>query len=129
MTETLERTEADGAASSPARARVDAWLGRLEQAIAARDAETAASLFAVESFWRDLVAFTWNIRTAEGRDGVADLLRGTMDVADARGFRSDPDEESRTTRTASPRPGSCSRRRSGAGAGTCGSRETRAGRC
>ena len=29
------------------------------------------------SFWRDLVAFTWNIKTVEHRDGVADLLRQT----------------------------------------------------
>ena len=34
----------------------------------------APALFATECYWRDLVAFTWNLKTVEGRDGVADLL-------------------------------------------------------
>ena len=55
------------------QARVDAWLERFEAALTARDVETAARMFATESYWRDLVAFTWNIKTVEGREGVADL--------------------------------------------------------
>ena len=31
-------------------------------------------MFAVDSFWRDLVSFTWNIKTIEGRDAIADML-------------------------------------------------------
>ena len=60
--------------SSDPQARVDAWLARFESALKARDVEAAAALFATESYWRDLVAFTWNLKTVEGRDGVADLL-------------------------------------------------------
>ncbi|WP_426565925.1 flavin-containing monooxygenase [Angustibacter sp. McL0619] len=93
MSQTLDRTDPAEAGPDPAAARVDAWLGRLEAALVARDAEAGAALFAVQSFWRDLVAFTWNIRTVEGRDGVAALLRGTMDAADAHGFVADPDEQ------------------------------------
>ena len=37
----------------------------------------AAALFATDSYWRDLVAFTWNITTVEGRAGVTDLLEHT----------------------------------------------------
>ena len=47
---------------------------RFESALKARDVAAAARLFATESYWRDLVAFTWNLKTVEGRDGVADLL-------------------------------------------------------
>ena len=70
----------------PANARVQAWLDGFEEALAARDIDRAAGMFATTSFWRDLVSFTWNLTTVEGRDGVADLLRATLESADPRGF-------------------------------------------
>jgi putative flavoprotein involved in K+ transport len=81
MTQTLEP-----AAALDARQRVDGWLADFEAALAARDADRAAALFATTSFWRDLIAFTWNLKTVENRDGVKDLLLATMDAADASGF-------------------------------------------
>jgi putative flavoprotein involved in K+ transport len=81
MTQTLEPD-----AGLDARQRVDGWLAAFEAALAARDADRAAALFATTSFWRDLVAFTWNLKTVENRDGVKDLLLATMDSTDARGF-------------------------------------------
>ncbi|MEV7039744.1 NAD(P)/FAD-dependent oxidoreductase [Amycolatopsis sp. NPDC051061] len=81
MTQTLEP-----AAALDARRRVEGWLADFEAALAARDADRAAALFATTSFWRDLIAFTWNLKTVENRDGVKDLLLATMDTADARGF-------------------------------------------
>ncbi|WP_410582137.1 flavin-containing monooxygenase [Amycolatopsis sp. lyj-108] len=83
MTQTVDRIEATG---SP-QARVDAWLSRFESALAARDAEAAAALFAVDSYWRDLVAFTWTIKTVEGRDEVAGLLGACLDRIEPSGFR------------------------------------------
>lgn len=80
MTQTL-----DPATTTTPRARVDAWLAEFEAALAAGDAQRAAGLFAATSFWRDLVAFTWNITTVEGREGVADLVAHTR--AGATGFR------------------------------------------
>ena len=50
----------------PAAAEVAEWLGRFEEALAAGDAAAAAELFADDSFWRDLVAFTWNLKTRRG---------------------------------------------------------------
>ncbi|MBN9109348.1 MAG: NAD(P)/FAD-dependent oxidoreductase [Pseudonocardia sp.] len=92
MTQTLE-PDTD-AVVGDAQARADAWLAGFEAALAARDVERAAGMFAVDCFWRDLVSFTWNITTAEQRDGVADLLRATLDTTDPRGFRtSEPAEE------------------------------------
>ncbi|KFU77972.1 putative flavoprotein involved in K+ transport [Amycolatopsis lurida] len=83
MTQTVDRIEATG---SP-QARVDAWLSRFESALAARDVEAAAALFAVDNYWRDLVAFTWTIKTVEGRDEVAGLLGACLDRIDPSGFR------------------------------------------
>jgi len=77
---------------SDAAIRVDAWLGRFEAALAARDVEAAAGLFAPQSFWRDLIAFTWNIKTVEGPQGVAGLLRNTLPHTAPRGFTVDPAE-------------------------------------
>jgi putative flavoprotein involved in K+ transport len=49
-------------------------LTNLENALASADAKTAAALFEENGFWRDLVSLTWNIRTMEGRDEIAQML-------------------------------------------------------
>jgi putative flavoprotein involved in K+ transport len=66
--------------SKPAapRAAVESWLSAFNSALADRDVDRAARLFATTSFWRDLVAFTWNIKTVENREGVHDMLRHTL---------------------------------------------------
>lgn len=85
MTRTLEPSAAPEEALDP-QTRVETWLREFETALAARDIEAAAGMFAVDSFWRDLIAFTWNIKTVEGRDGVTDMLRARLDDTDPRGF-------------------------------------------
>lgn len=65
---------------SPTDERVLAWLDRFEGALAARDAGAAAACFAPTCFWRDLVAFTWNITTLEGRDAVRAMLDAQLDA-------------------------------------------------
>ena len=84
MTQTVDR-ETAAASTSPA-ARTEAWLGRFEEALRARDVERAAGMFATTSFWRDLVSFTWNLTTVENPDGVVDLLRHTLDASDPSRF-------------------------------------------
>jgi putative flavoprotein involved in K+ transport len=71
MTDTLDRTEA--------RAVVTAWLSGFEAALSAGDIDAAAAMFGENSFWRDLIAFSWNIVTVEGPEGVRDLLAHTLD--------------------------------------------------
>jgi len=77
---------ADQQASAAAFA-ADTWLSAFQRALTARDADAAAALFADESYWRDIISFTWNIITVEGGAGVADLLRATLDDVDPVGFR------------------------------------------
>jgi putative flavoprotein involved in K+ transport len=90
MTQTLE----PDTTATPAEDRVAAWLAGFEEALAARDVERAAGMFATTSYWRDLVAFSWNITTVENRDGVSDLLRHTLDSTDPSGFTTtEPVEE------------------------------------
>jgi putative flavoprotein involved in K+ transport len=69
-----------------AATEVEHWLERFDSALQAGDAAAAADLFATESYWRDLVAFTWNIRTVEGRDGVADMLSSSLPHTQPRGW-------------------------------------------
>jgi putative flavoprotein involved in K+ transport len=73
MSELLERPRADAAG-----AVAQDWLRRFDAALTAGDAAAAAGLFLADGFWRDLLAFTWNIRTMEGRDAIAEMLRATL---------------------------------------------------
>jgi putative flavoprotein involved in K+ transport len=81
MTQTLEPTHT----MSP-RQRVDAWLADFEAALAVRDIDRVVQKFATDSFWRDLVAFTWNIKTIEGRDEIANMLRARLAGTEPSGF-------------------------------------------
>jgi putative flavoprotein involved in K+ transport len=84
VTSTLDRPATDP--QSPA-ATVGRWLTGFADALAARDTDRAAGMFAAPGFWRDVVAFSWNITTVENPDGVRDLLDETLERTDPRGFR------------------------------------------
>ncbi|WP_210604615.1 flavin-containing monooxygenase [Brevibacterium oceani] len=73
MTTTIERPQqtADDIATR--------WLEDFESALATRDIPAAAGLFATASYWRDLISFTWNLKTVENPDGVTDLLTHNLD--------------------------------------------------
>src|SRR5699024_6622340 len=73
MTTTIERPQltADEIATR--------WLQDFESALSRRDIPAAAGLFAAASYWRDLVSFTWNLKTVENPDGVTDLLGHNLD--------------------------------------------------
>jgi putative flavoprotein involved in K+ transport len=64
--------------TSTPTATAQEWLGRFDAALSGSDPAAAAALFGAESYWRDLVSFTWNIRTMEGRDSIAAMLAGTL---------------------------------------------------
>ncbi|EAS48988.1 possible flavin-containing monooxygenase [Aurantimonas manganoxydans SI85-9A1] len=84
MSETIERQVA--AEPSAARAAADGWLSAFETALSAGAIDAAAELFAETSFWRDLVTFTWNIKTVEGPAGVRDMLAAQLGATGPRGF-------------------------------------------
>lgn len=99
MTKTLERPRtAPKAKPAPTRTEPAAkrstdpqkvatrWLAAFEAALTSGDVEAAVALFAPVSFWRDLVAFTWNLKTVEGRDGVRDMLSAVLAEAGPHGF-------------------------------------------
>ena len=65
-------------AVQPAAAEVDEWLSRFDDALTRGDAAAASGLFLDDSYWRDLIAFTWNITTVEGPEGVHDMLQAAL---------------------------------------------------
>jgi len=58
-----------------ATGKVAAFLGAFGAALEAGDIDKVTSMFEDECYWRDLVTFTWNIKTMEGKAEVADMLR------------------------------------------------------
>ena len=115
MTQTLEPTTT--AEPSAARRRVETWLADFEAALAARDAERAAGLFATTSFWRDLIAFSWNLTTVENRDGVEPTCSGTRWRRPTPRTSGSPTARSPTRPAASRRPGSTFETAVGRGSG------------
>lgn len=61
-----------------ANGQVTQLLDRFSAALAKGDIEAAVDLFQDDCYWRDLVAFTWNIKTVEGRDQVRDMLTAQL---------------------------------------------------
>lgn len=61
--------------------RVQTLLDTFGAALEAGRIDDAVALFAEECYWRDLVAFTWNLKTVEGRDQVRDMLQSQLSTA------------------------------------------------
>ncbi|MBA4103015.1 MAG: FAD-dependent oxidoreductase, partial [Arthrobacter sp.] len=60
-------------------AAAQAWLTSLDDALQRRDVEAALELFGDDSYWRDFVAFTWNLKTLEGKASIRRMLEATLD--------------------------------------------------
>ena len=63
---------------SSANENVSAWLAKFEAALKAGDVAATTALFDDDCYWRDLVSFTWNIKTMEGKAQIADMLKATL---------------------------------------------------
>ncbi len=55
-----------------------AWLGDFSAALEKQDIDSAVALFDADSYWRDLVTFTWNICTQEGPDAIRAMLQARL---------------------------------------------------
>ncbi|MEZ4657392.1 MAG: NAD(P)/FAD-dependent oxidoreductase [Caldilineaceae bacterium] len=62
----------------PATTQATQWLATLDHALTESNIPAALPLFADECYWRDLLAFTWNIVTMESRDEIRDMLAATL---------------------------------------------------
>jgi len=69
------RAMKDTNVSSP----VAVWLADFAVSLKRGDPAAVAALFADDCYWRDLVSFTWNVVTFEGRAPIADMLKARLD--------------------------------------------------
>ena len=72
--------------ANPTR-QVSDWLAALDAALKRGDADAAAALFNDESYWRDLVSFTWNIATSEGKAKVREMIQRAVIPAKPSGWQ------------------------------------------
>ena len=49
--------------------------------------ETAVGMFQADCYWRDLVSFTWNIRTMEGQGQIRDMLSAQLGGVQPNGWK------------------------------------------
>jgi putative flavoprotein involved in K+ transport len=62
------------------------WLDDFGAALARRDVDATLALFDADCYWRDLVAFTWNIRTQEGPGAIRAMLKERLADTKPTGF-------------------------------------------
>jgi putative flavoprotein involved in K+ transport len=74
--------------SAPTR-QVSEWLSQFGGALDRADPAAAAEMFHEESYWRDLVSFTWNIKTAEGKHNIKAMLEATVPGAKPGAWRTE----------------------------------------
>ncbi len=78
---------------STARGGLAALVADLERALIAQDAQAVADLFVETGFWRDLAAFTWNLKTSEGRAQIAEMASAQLSKIKPSALALDPKEE------------------------------------
>ena len=62
------------------------WLVALDAALRDRSESAIAALFAPDSHWRDLLAFTWSLTPHRGADQIATALAERQSLTQAHGF-------------------------------------------
>ena len=63
------------------------WMDAFAKAISAQDIPAITALFHETCYWRDLLTFTWNIKTMEGRPAIAAMLAETLPRTAPTGWR------------------------------------------
>jgi cation diffusion facilitator CzcD-associated flavoprotein CzcO len=80
----LDRTDDSSVAA-------DNWLAQFEEALGKPDAALLKTLFHPDSYWRDVLALSWNIQTLNGRDAILMALPPLARSASPSGFAIAPD--------------------------------------
>jgi cation diffusion facilitator CzcD-associated flavoprotein CzcO len=67
------------------------WLAQFESALGHSDDIPLKTLFHPDSYWRDVLALSWNLQTLNGADAILRELKLHSERASPSGFRLDPD--------------------------------------
>src|SRR5437660_6286296 len=66
--------------ATPTR-QLTAWIADFAASLDRRDVAGAVAMLDDDSYWRDLLPFTWNIKTLEGKGSIAAMLEATLPEA------------------------------------------------
>jgi putative flavoprotein involved in K+ transport len=61
-----------------ANERANGWLKSFEAALQSNNTASVTALFDDDCYWRDMLSFTWNIKTQEGKPAIAEMLAATL---------------------------------------------------
>jgi thioredoxin reductase len=75
------------AEAEPTATAAENWLARFETALTEPDGRLLKTLFHPDSYWRDVLALTWHIKTVEGLDAILREMRAHVGRAKPAGFR------------------------------------------
>ncbi len=70
------------------------WLQNFEDALVIQDMSAVAKMFLLESYWRDLVAFTWHISTFSSREAINSAMCEFIPSSEPCNFRLSEDRTS-----------------------------------
>lgn len=70
-----------------ADAMAQRWLGDLRAALASGDGAAIAALFAGECFWRDILAFTWDLHTTAGASAIGQRMAPRLAAVEPRDLK------------------------------------------
>ncbi|KAJ3925642.1 MAG: hypothetical protein NXY57DRAFT_28058 [Lentinula lateritia] len=66
---------------------VSKWFSAFTKSAEAGDVEGLINLFMSESYWRDILAFTWDFRTFIGSDKINQFLKDCLSASKAKMFK------------------------------------------
>jgi cation diffusion facilitator CzcD-associated flavoprotein CzcO len=69
----------------------ESWLAQFENALARPDGPLLNTLFHPDSYWRDVLALSWNLQTINGADAILKELKARAAIASPSGFAIDRD--------------------------------------
>lgn len=77
--------------NQPALQVVQEWLERFSAALGKGDTNATLALFHEDAYWRDMLTFTWNIFTAEGKPAIQTMLKSTCPHVEPHSWRLEND--------------------------------------
>jgi len=66
---------------------INDWLEKFEKSIKEKNIDAILDLFDKETYWRDLISFTWNIITLESKEDISLMLNKTIDKINPENFK------------------------------------------
>jgi putative flavoprotein involved in K+ transport len=82
-----QREGEDKMLDTTASAEVQGLLDSFGAALERGDIGTAVACFQDDCYWRDLVSFTWNIHTSEGKDAIRGMLQSQLAATKPSGWK------------------------------------------